>query len=108
MTYLLVLAGWVIGQLAYLVTRDPNSNHSPRAFSLKFWFEDNWIKATISLVLSLAMNFALQRIMVEGYQEWMALAIGIAPDTFFSFLKDKFNFAQPEQAGGFERRRPHA
>lgn len=106
MTYLLVLAGWIIGQLAYLVTRNPHSEHSPKAFSIKFWFMDNWMKATISLVLSIAMNFAIARIF-DGYQEWMALAIGITPDSFFSFLKNKFNFAQPEVVDGYVRTRPH-
>jgi hypothetical protein len=104
MNYLLVLAGWIIGQLSFLITRDPHSPNSPEKFSLRFWFLDNWLKATISLVLSLAMNFALGRVYV-GYDEWMALVIGFAPDSFFSLLKDKFNFAQPSEVDGYTRKR---
>jgi hypothetical protein len=106
MSYLLVICGWIIGLLSFVATRTPNSPKSPKKFSFKFWFFDNWLKAMASLILSLVLNFTLSAAVPSmglDYVEWMALAIGLAPDAALSILKRRIDFLQPNIVEGFNR-----
>ncbi len=105
--YLSTLAGWALGTLTDLSTRNRWSPRSPQKFSISFWIKDNYRKWGISLgsamLLTWVASHGVTGLMDAVFEPWMALVIGFAPDAVLSFLKQRFGILQPEQVGEFDR-----
>lgn len=105
--YLSALAGWGLGILSDLATRNRRSRRSPSKFSFSFWIKDNYRKWGISLTSALIITFVLSRnsesLFGFVFVEWMALVVGLSPDAVLSFLKQRFGVLKPESVDGYDR-----
>lgn len=110
MTFLInTFLGFLIAQVSDILMRNKRSDASPEKFSLKFFFQDTWLKITISLLLSISMSL-LVWLNIEDFasifgKEWTTVnnivyaVIGFAPEKVLQWMKKKYGFLQPEKVG---------
>lgn len=102
-SFLTVLIGIILGNIAHTAVKDPTSAASPTKFSILFWIKDNWLKTLHSIVIAGGLNLALQLNLHEieatlGFKWYnlYGLALGLFPDAILSFMKNQFGFLQPK------------
>lgn len=102
-SFINVIIGIILGNIAHTAVKDPTSAASPTKFSLLFWIKDNYIKVLHSLTIAAGLNLALQLNLheVEGalgfkWYNIYAVGLGLFPDATLSFMKNKFGWLQPK------------
>lgn len=102
-SYINVIIGIILGNLAHVAVKDPTSAASPTKFNFLFFVKDNWIKILHSLAIACGLNLALQLNVHEieaalGFKWYniYAIGLGLFPDATLSFLKNKFGWMQPK------------
>lgn len=98
-TYINVLLGFIISNLAYISTRNKKSPNSPEKFDIKFWWKDNRVKLAVSLVLALSVNTAIviNTEILPGFKTWHSILIGMAPDFFVNALREGLGWFKPKE-----------
>jgi len=85
------LLGQTLSLLLQTTNRDVNSRETPVSFSWRFFFQDNWKRALLGiLMIYISLRFAPELFGVE-ISEWWALVIGFSNDKIAQILKDKTN-----------------
>lgn len=107
MNYLVnIILGFTIAQLIEILNRNKDSESSPTKFSIKFFFNDNWLKISVSLLLSVSigtfLNFNnidlsifLSDFGINVTPEVLFFIIGFSPEIILQILKKTYGFLQP-------------
>lgn len=101
------LLGFVIAQIADVLTRNKSSEHSPQKFNIEFFLKDNWGKILTSLILSFSISSLLYLNVEElgklfgkdlpYLNNLIYAAIGAAPEFVLQILKKRLGFLQPTE-----------
>lgn len=99
-----VIIGIILGNMAHVAVKDPTSAASPTKFNVLFFIKDNYIKIIHSLAIACGLNLALQLNIHEieaalGFKWYniYAIGLGLFPDATLSYLKNKFGWMQPKK-----------
>lgn len=105
--------GFLIAQIADILTRDKRTIESPVRFNFVFFIKDTWLKILLSLILSVLLSVALHFNWDDLNQligkSWMLnkavfLIIGAFPEIVLQYVKRKYGFLQPKEVEGYERK----
>jgi len=110
-----ILLGFFIGQLIDISTRNKQSETSPVKFNIVFFLKDNWLKITVSLLLSISIGVFIYyneidiSSMIEGigfnvHSGIIFFLIGFCPEIILQIAKHKYGFLQPKEVDGFQRK----
>lgn len=104
LSFIYLAIGLILGNIAHALTRNRESHCSPTKFDFMFWYRDNILKVTTSILIAVGLNFAANIDVAQTHhllgREWhpiYSLGIGFFPDTVLSFVKNKFGFLQPKK-----------
>jgi len=106
------LLGFLIGQALDILTRDRDSDNTPKKIDVVFFLKDNWQKILVSLILSLGISTLIHLngwsfdFIPEEYRLFPKMEyalIGFAPEVFLQFLKKKYGFLQPDREKFFNK-----
>jgi hypothetical protein len=77
-----------------LSDRNPQSEKTPRKFSLKFWIMDNWRRWLVTLILIFILFRFYPELTGQPLTEYTAFLTGFGSDTITGFTKRKFTLLQ--------------
>lgn len=81
--------GVILNVISDIIRRKPDSSSSPKKFTFQYWWEDNWRRLLISIVLVPIAVLVAEEFMDSPLTKLEALGIGLAAEHLLELIKRK-------------------